>query len=198
MPVGELIPLHQANPAGLAERSHDELMTLARGGHRGAFAAVVARHGSRLGEFCAKMMGDRRTGEDVAQETWLHVWAARERYRPGTRPEAFLFTVARNRCRNALRTRRRSGRVIAAEEHEVHAVVDSSSLDAMIQRERDKRVHDAALELPPKLREAVLLRFVAGLDDPAMSQAIGRNESTVRSRVFHGVRQLRANLEEGS
>jgi len=197
MPVGDVIPLHQTRPAaGLTERSDDELMTLARAGHRDAFAALVARHGTRLTEFCAKMTGDRRTGEDVAQETWLQVWAVRERYRAANRLEAFLFTIARNRCRNALRSRRRGTRVIVTAEQSDAPVVDTSGLDAMLVRERDKRVHEAALELPPPLREAVLLRIVAGLDYPAISQAVGRNESTVRSRVFHGLRQLRQHLEE--
>jgi RNA polymerase sigma-70 factor, ECF subfamily len=201
MPVGDVIPLHPAHPVGLAERSDDELMTLARAGHRDAFAALVGRHAARLAarltEFCVKMSGDRRAGEDVAQETWLQVWASRERYRPASRFEAFLFTIARNRCRNALRSTRRLTRVVINDVSE-GPVTDPSSLDAMLERERDKRVHAAALELPPKLREAVLLRFVAGLDYPAISEAIGRNESTVRSRVFHGLRQLRAHLEEGA
>jgi RNA polymerase sigma-70 factor (ECF subfamily) len=197
MPVGDVIPLHQARPEpGLTERSDDELMTLARAGHREAFAILVTRHGTRLTEFCAKMTGDRRTGEDVAQETWLQVWAARDRYRAANRLEAFVFTIARNRCRNALRSRWRGTRVIVAAEDKDAPVADASSLDAMLVRERDKRVHAAALELPPPLREAVLLRFVAGLDYPAISQAVGRNESTVRSRVFHGLRQLRRHLEE--
>jgi RNA polymerase sigma-70 factor (ECF subfamily) len=86
--------------------------------------------------------------------------------------------------------------IVAHETDTAHA--DASSLDAMLARERAARVHAAALRLPPKLREAVLLRFVAGLDYRAISEAIGRNESTVRSRVFHGLRQLRDHLEEGS
>lgn len=181
------------------ERSDDDLMTLARGGHREAFAIVVGRHASKLTQFCVKMTGDRRTGEDVAQESWLAVWAARERYRPANQFEAFLFTIARNRCRNALRSRGRLRHIVAdAPDAEAPDPGPITAVDAMLAHEQSRRVHDAALELPPKLREAVLLRFVAGLDYPGMSAAIGRNESTVRSRVFHGLRQLRTLLEEKS
>jgi RNA polymerase sigma factor (sigma-70 family) len=182
----------------LADRSADDLMTLARGGHRDAFAALVGRHAQRLTEFCVKMTGDRRGGEDLAQETWLAVWAARERYQPANQFEAFLFTIARNRCRNALRSRGRSRRVVSDEPASDVADTSTAAVDAMLEREQQRRVHDAALALPEKLREAVLLRFVAGLDYPGISAAIGRNESTVRSRVFHGLRQLRTLLEEKS
>jgi RNA polymerase sigma-70 factor, ECF subfamily len=173
----------------------DQLMELARAGDRRAFAALVERHGTRLAEFCIKMVGDRRTGEDVAQETWLAVWATRARYRGRDRLVAFLFAIARNRCRNALRARRRFTRVIVLDDADRdHG--GPTSLDAMLDRERQRRVHAAAARLPAKLREALLLRFVAGLDYPQISDAVGRNESTVRSRVFHGLRKLRQLIEE--
>ena len=180
-----------------AAASDDELMALARAGGRDAFAALVARHGSRLAEFCIKMVGDRRTGEDLAQETWLAVWAARTRYSGRDRLAAFLFAIARNRCRNALRARRRFTRVIVLDDAD-RGAPGGSSLDAMLDRELERRVHAAAAQLPAKLREALLLRFVAELDYPAISCAVGRNESTVRSRVFHALRKLRALVEEAA
>jgi RNA polymerase sigma-70 factor (ECF subfamily) len=142
------------------------------------------------------MTGDRRVGEDVAQETWLALWAARDRYKGSDRFDAFLFTIARNRARNALRSRRRGARVFASDDQGDAPAREAGSLDAILDRERQQRVQVAAAQLPEKLREAVLLRFVAGLDYPAISVAVGRNESTVRSRVFHGLRQLREQLEE--
>jgi RNA polymerase sigma-70 factor, ECF subfamily len=195
VPLGEVIYLSDRH-VELAERSSDDLMTLARGGVREAFATLVGRHAARLVEFAVKMTGDRRTGEDVAQESWLAVWAARERYRPAGQFEAFLFTIARNRCRNALRSRGRRREVVSDEPAE--QPVTATAVDAILEREQQRRIHDAALELPEKLREAVLLRFVAGLDYPSISAAIGRNESTVRSRVFHGLRLLRELVEEKS
>jgi RNA polymerase sigma-70 factor (ECF subfamily) len=172
-------------------------MTLAAAGQREAFATLVGRHAPRLTEFCIRMTGDRRTGEDVAQDTWLAVWAARARYRADRQLAAFLYTIARNRCRNALRSRRRRDRVVSDDDATDLARTDPSSLDALLERERIRRVHAAALALPDKLREAVLLRFVAGLDYSGLSAAVGRNESTVRSRVFHGLRLMRERLQEG-
>jgi RNA polymerase sigma-70 factor (ECF subfamily) len=194
--MGDVVPI-AGRKDPLPERSDHELMALAAAGQRDAFAVLVGRHGQRVCEFCVKMMGDRRAGEDVAQEAWLALWAARGRYRPSQRLEAFLFTIARNHCRNALRGRRRRDRVVTSEPApEVARGDDASLIDAILDQERQRRVHAAALALPAKLREAVLLRFVAGLDYPAISIAVGRNESTVRSRVFHGLRLLREHLEE--
>lgn len=210
MSLPELVIFKDRRQAALIDRNDDDLMTLACAGHRAAFATLVGRHSTRLVEFCIRMTGDRRTGEDVAQETWLQVWATRERYRPASKLEAFLFTIARNRCRNAQRARTRLRRVVA-DEPAIEAPVDTinaiassspmaasppSAIDAILERERERRIHDAAEDLPPKLREAVLLRFVAGLDYPDISAAIGRNESTVRSRVFYGLKLMRERLEE--
>jgi RNA polymerase sigma-70 factor, ECF subfamily len=194
VPLGELIRFPDRAGAALEDRTDDELVLLAGAGRPDAFAVLVGRHSPRLVEFCIKMTGDRRAGEDAAQETWLQVWAARERYRASGKIEAFLFTIARNRCRNALRSRSRRHRVIA-DDNTADAPV-AGGLDQLIEREQERRVHAAAHALPEKLREAVLLRFVAGLDYPDISAAIGRNESTVRSRVFHGLRRMRELLEE--
>jgi DNA-directed RNA polymerase specialized sigma24 family protein len=41
------------------------------------------------------------------------------------------------------------------------------------------------------LREALLLRYVAGFDYDEMARFLDRSASTVRSRVFHGLLRLR-------
>jgi DNA-directed RNA polymerase specialized sigma24 family protein len=48
--------------------------------------------------------------------------------------------------------------------------------------------------LSPKLREAIALRFSAGLAYREIAEVIGGREETVRSRVFFGLTRLRALL----
>ncbi len=194
-----LIPL--ARPAAeraLPERSDDELLRLARAGRSDAFETLVARHMPRLTGFCIKMLGDRRAGEDVAQETWLQVWTHRAGYRPQGRFEAFLYTIARNRCRNAARSvrRRRRYRVDSEISEQDPADDAPSNLDSLLADERRRQVLDAMQTLSPKLREALILRYSQELDYPQIAAIVGRGESTVRSRVHHGLRRLRRLLGE--
>lgn len=190
-----VIPLPPARAAQrLEDRSDDELMRLAASGVRPAFEVLVSRHMPKLTSFAIKMLGDRRAGEDVAQDTWLQVWTGRARYRPRGRFEAFLYTIARNRCRNAARSSRRRGRAHADwfADADEPASTEPSHFAALLERERRARVYEGIAALPPKLREALLLRFEQGLEYPDIARIVGRSESTVRSRVCNGVRRLRA------
>lgn len=197
MPEDNVIAFPSERPAaGIADRDDDALMRLASAGTKTAFATLVGRHSARLTGFCIKMTSDRRAGEDVAQETWLQVWSSRKRYEPSGKFESFLYTIARNRCRNALRSVRRRGRVQSDVEldTEAYSADDPSHLDAILDNERRERVHQAMAKLAPKFREALLLRYSQDLDYAQIATIVGRSESTVRSRVHHGIKKLRATL----
>lgn len=198
----KLVPpeLRPERPASLAERSDDELVLLARAGAKPALAALVERHIGRLTSFCAKLLGDLSAAEDVVQETWIRLWALREAYRPEGKFVVLLFTTARNLCRNHARGARRRERWLpsAGSDVALDHITDGASdhLGALIERERQRGVHQALSELPEPMREAVLLRFDEALAYEDIAAIVGASESTVRSRVFHGVKRLRAHLTQ--
>ena len=174
-------------------------MVLTRSGSQAAFAQLASRYLPRVINYCVKFTGDARAGEELAQETFLQVWAHRERYVVTSGFAVFLFTVARNRCRNLgrSRVRRRPFELDPMTTADVaHASTDGSQLDVLLDRERQRGVRAALARLPRKLREAVILRFDQGLAYPDIAAIVGRPEATVRSRVFLGIRQLRILLQD--
>jgi RNA polymerase sigma-70 factor (ECF subfamily) len=195
----KIIALPRARaPKALDERSDDELMALASGGERAAFAALAARYADRLVQFCAKWVGDPVLGEEIAQETWLCVWAGRGAYVPCGKFPVYLYTVARNRCRNHRRDGRRRARVLRPEAEAPEPAADEPDrLEALLAHERRRRLHEALSGLPEAHREAVLLRYGEGLAYDAIAAVVGASESTLRSRVFHALKGLRRALTGG-
>ena len=181
-----------------SERSDEDLMVAAGAGSRDAFAVLTERHVRRVTRYCIKVTSDAQAGEELAQETFLQIWAHRGSYRPERAFALFLFTVACNRCRNHRRSWRRRVRW----ELEDSSPVDldaiphrqTSQLDQLLERERRRGVHEAVARLPAKLQEVVLLRFDQGLDYADIAVILGRSETTIRSRAFHGLRRLREQL----
>ena len=131
-------------------------------------------------------MGSAAAGDDLAQEVFLDLWRARGRYRTQGRFLGFLFTLVRNRCRSAERLQ--APRMLP---FPIQEALAAEQLDGLLIEERRRRTDQAVAGLPHKLREALLLRFGAGIEYPEMSAHLGCPEATVRSRIFHAVAKLR-------
>jgi RNA polymerase sigma-70 factor (ECF subfamily) len=178
-------------------RDDDELMLAAAGGSRAAFAEVVRRHIAGLTSFCLKLTGDPESAQEVVQETLVQAWASSQSYVPQGKLRVFLLKVAHNRARNHRReSSRRERRHQASSPPTLVSVDDHQQLEALLRRERQRRVRAALERLPRKMREALVLRFDQEMDYADIAAVLGRPEATVRTRVFHGLRRLRALLEK--
>jgi RNA polymerase sigma-70 factor (ECF subfamily) len=185
------------SPPTLEERRDEDLMLLVRAGSREAMSILSARYIDRLTSFCAKLTGDPGAAEDIVQETLLRLWTHRTEWRPRGRLAALVFVTARNLCRNRARDSRRRGRWMLANapEAEVGGVA-AAAVDPILAEERRRDTLRALGELPEAMREAVILRFDCELSYDAIAAIVGAPESTVRSRVHHGLLKLRALVGE--
>jgi RNA polymerase sigma-70 factor, ECF subfamily len=186
----------ESGGAPLEERTDDELMTLAQAGAREAFAVLVERHALRVVETCSRFTGDRGAGAELAQGTWAAIWEHRLRYKRGSDFVVWLITAARNRCRNDVR-----GRYVARRHAKATMVLGAApspdQIDLLLDEERRRNVREALGRLPSATREALLLRFGEDLRYDQMAEVVGAGESTLRSRVHHGLKRLRDLLEGG-
>jgi RNA polymerase sigma-70 factor, ECF subfamily len=73
----------------------------------GAFAELVSRYWTRVFGRFYRQLGDRQEAEDLAQDVFLRLYRGRARYRPTARFTTWLYHIAQNVARNALRTKRR-------------------------------------------------------------------------------------------
>ncbi len=190
-----LLRLEPVPTAPLEQRTDNELMALAQAGVREAFAALVERHARRVVQICSRFANDPDIGAELAQETWVAVWAHRGEYQLTGKFIVWLITAARNRCRNCLRANevaRRYAHAAAA----LGTATSPDQIDVLLQEERRRRVRDALARLPAAMREALLLRYAEELRYDEMAEVVQVGESTLRSRVYHGLRLLRNLLEK--
>src|SRR5258708_3254511 len=73
----------------------------------GAFPELVAAYWSRVFGKFIRQGGDRQEAEALAQDVFLRLYRSRKRYRPRAKLATWIFFIARNVGRNALRRRRR-------------------------------------------------------------------------------------------
>ena len=86
-----------------------ELMFRVQRDEPGAFAELVALYWAPvIGRF-TRQVGDRQEAEDLAQDVFLRLYRSRKRYRPQSAVAAWIYCIARNVGKNALRRRARKG-----------------------------------------------------------------------------------------
>jgi RNA polymerase sigma-70 factor, ECF subfamily len=185
----KVVPLRKHAPP-LDERSDDDLMQLASAGVDEAFAQLLRRHQRYVRAYCARLCGGAGSGDDVAQEVFVELWRRRTEYEPRGRFRSYLFAIAHSRCSNAMRARR------PEQELPEQLPLPGTELDALLEAERMRRMEQKLALLSPKLQQALALRFAAGLEYSEMAVLLGRSQTTIRSRVFHGVLQLRKLLRK--
>lgn len=134
------------------------------------------------------VIGDRMTAEELAQETFVRVWERWPRVRTMDSPEGWTHHVAMNLARSALRRRAAARRA--------HRRLEAQTAVAMSEADRDDvlAVRDALAALPRKQRDAIVLRYYAGLDVKAAAQALGCAPGTVTSLCHRARQSMRDDL----
>ena len=172
-PNGEL----EALIGGIAAGSREDLAEL----YRRTRAAVYG--------LALSYLKNGAEAEDVAQDTFVKVWAAAPSYRPQGKPMAWLLTIARNLALGRLRT---AARIQDLSEAQWSAFsIESDSLTA-----DDRTVLAAALgRLSDEERHIVVLHAVCGLKHREIAQFLGLARPTVLSKYHRSLKKLKTILE---
>ncbi|HEY5628028.1 MAG TPA: sigma-70 family RNA polymerase sigma factor [Candidatus Limnocylindrales bacterium] len=170
----------------------DRLVEAAQSGDPDAFGALFDRYYVPVYRFVAARIGRPSDAEDLAQLVFVKALEALPRYESRGIPfGGWLFRLARNVVIDHIRTRR---------EHATLDIVTERSSDeaspddlAVLRQEMDSVAH-ALRRLTPEQREAIELRFFAGLSAKEAAEAMGRQEGTVRGLQFRAIAALRRDL----
>jgi RNA polymerase sigma-70 factor (ECF subfamily) len=184
------------------EVSDPEFMRRLAAGDDLALNALMDRWSERVAAFLHRMTGNRDTAVDLAQETFVKLYQARERYRPSGNFSSYLFGIAANLARNHARwvARHPTLSLDATPDDGEPALPeladpDRNPRDAAQANEKARAIHQAFLRLPPDLREAMTLFVYEGMGYAEIA-AIGRcSPKAVETRIYRARQLLREQLK---
>ena len=132
-------------------------------------------------------MADRRDAEELVSETLVRAWRHYDQFDPERGSErAWIFGIARNAAIDPPYTIRKLSDVLPD-------VAEPSVVDRLAEI---SLISDALGDLSDQHRTVILEAFVHGRDTNEIAARIGIPPGTVKSRMFYGMRSLRAALEE--
>ncbi|MFZ5626554.1 MAG: RNA polymerase sigma factor [Bacillota bacterium] len=159
-----------------------ELLARSQKGDKEAFARLAEHYQPYVWRVAWRLMGNREDAEDLAQEIWMKVFLQL----PGFKGEAafttWLYRVAANTCKDALR--RRSRQQETAWEEEIAVTVREDI-------EGELEIQQLLNQLPPEQRLILIYRDVQGFSYEEITAILRINPGTVKSRLARARQNLR-------
>jgi RNA polymerase sigma factor (sigma-70 family) len=152
-----------------------------------SFEALYRRHYGEVLSSCRHILRSRDDAEDAAQQTFLSAYRDLARGVRPNHPKAWLYSIARNRCLEMLRSRQRA---TAPDPSSVPDVVEE------IERRAEVRELLEDLEqLPPAQRAALALFELHALPQADIAELLGCKPGRVKALVFQARSALLAHRE---
>ncbi len=177
-------------------RTDEEMLADYLDGDVAAFRALLERYHDPLLRFLIRLTGGRATAEDVFQDTFLQIHQSAGGFDGTKRFKPWLFTIAANKGRDALR--RKNRRPTVSLSAGIDAGSDRSFVDLMLidmpdvsdrmnREELAAAVQRAVDHLSPRLKEILLLSYFQKMGYQQIAEVLGIPLGTVKSRLHAAV-----------
>ena len=175
-----------------------ELLNRYAAGDEAAFREIVSRYKNSLYVFLRHFLNRQDLIEDIFQETFLQLFTSRESF-DTTRPlRPWLFTIAANKAKDALRKQQRKatipiGAISESQEISFDDVINALASDTTIAYEniaKDEtalQVRQVIANMPENLREILILAYFNKFSYKQMARILSIPIGTVKSRLHTAV-----------
>ena len=183
--------------------SDEQMVERALAGDHDAFGELVRRWERRIYALTYGILGREEDARDATQETFIAAYRNLGGFRGDAKVSSWLHRIAVNQCITRQRRVKVRGETSLEGEAEVYgaqfaAPAHESPARIVEGRERTTAVRRAVATLPAELREVLLMKEFEELTFQEIADALGVPLSTVKSRLYTALKQLRLRLEKFS
>jgi RNA polymerase sigma-70 factor (ECF subfamily) len=182
-----------------AGTSDEQIVERALSGDADAFGEIVHRWERRIYALAYGILGREDDARDATQETFIAAFRNLRGFRGEAKVSSWLHRIAVNQCI----TRQRRARTRAENSLETETGVEQFAAPAAHSparqaegRECTDAVRRAVSALPPELRDVIVMKEFEELTFQEIADALGVPLSTVKSRLYTALKQLRLRLEK--
>ena len=180
------------------KQSDAELLDRYAAGEEAAFREIVNRYKNGLYVFLRRFLNRHDLVEDIFQETFLQLFTSRESFDPSRSLRPWLFTIAANKAKDALRKQQRTaaipiGTIAESQDLSFDDVLNTLNSDKTMPYEKLQTDEAAAqvrriiAALPENLREILILAYFNKFSYKQMAQILSIPIGTVKSRLHTAV-----------
>lgn len=203
--MGSTKAVHLAEPQqdsrmGAMDTLNDEhLMEQLSLGRDDALGELVRRYQNDVFRFCVHYLKNVEVAREMAQETFLRVYTARDRFDVSRKFKPWMLCIARNLCLNEIK-RKKAVQMETLEDYASAAREESGDVlqspvdgpsELLMADERKELILRALDQLPQESREIVIMRFFEKMQARDIAEVMDSTEGAIRTRLHRVLKQLR-------
>jgi RNA polymerase sigma-70 factor (ECF subfamily) len=177
--------------------SDTQIIERTLGGEPEAFNLLVHRWERHIYGLTLRMLGRDEEAKDATQETFLSAYRNLSKFRGEAKFSSWIYRIALNICNTKLRGRSKNTFSIdeEREEHGFEIAIEEYDLSDNVQREEiTLHVRRALQGLPTEMRQIIVMKEYEGLKFHEIAEILGIPLSTVKTRMYTGLTELRKRL----
>jgi len=180
-----------------------KLMLKFKDGDEHAFRRLFAKYQIPIINFCFRFCSDRTLAEDLAQDTFIRVYKAAERYKPKARFSTWIYKIAVNVCLNESRKQKYKYNIQSmdqpkrTDENRLPEYTDENAPTTngiMEAKEREAIIKQALTHLPEQQRMAMVLRTSNDFSYDEIADQMSVSKGKVKTLIFRARKQLKERL----
>ncbi|CAN5864259.1 N/A [soil metagenome] len=165
-----------------------------------AFGEIVKRWERKIFALCFGMLSREEEAKDAAQETFIAAYRNLKNFRGDAKVSSWLHRIAVNQCLTTMRRAKSRSESLLDDEDQAAEKVFIAPSRQMPSRttEQNERLHfvrQAVQSLPVDLRQIIVMKEFEEMTFQEISDVLDLPLSTVKSRLYTALKQLRMKLE---
>jgi RNA polymerase sigma-70 factor, ECF subfamily len=169
---------------------------LSRGDRKRALTLVMGLYGKQIYNYCRHMLRNDADADEVHQTTFAQAFNDFAHYRRQSSLRNWLQSIARHRCLDFLKMKRREDKHVEHPETAPDVASNEPSAEEQLHMgSMGKHLSSCLENLPDDVRDAIILRFMQQMSYEEMARVTGTRAATLQMRVARAMSGLRKCLE---
>lgn len=176
--------------------SDERLLELALRGDEASFGELVVRWRSRIYGFIRRYVATAEDAEDLTQNTFAKAYSHLDRLADPASFSSWVYKIALNECRMRFRRQSRRPQFTSVETQTLAEVSEQTPESQLAEKELHQVLQGIFAKLPEEQRAVILMKEYQGLKFHEIAEICGVPLSTVKSRMYLGLKTLRKLMEK--
>lgn len=157
---------------------------------------LMEQYGDNVLHLAFSYVKQKQFAEDIAQDVFIKCYEKMDGFRNESSYKTWLYRITVNKCKDVIRSNRFKNSHVFEEVAEKFNTTERTPEMELIQNEEAYFISKSVLQLPVKYREILILYYFEDLKIYEISELLGLNKNSVKTRLKRGRQLLKKSLKE--